>query len=178
MNQHLIPETIECARRDFPAAVFHHFELMRGTPRDPELGAPDPDVVRGAMPEVLRHWEGYRRFYGSGLRNRLARAAKARLMDLYLDLARGENRMPACHVYDTHLVLYETGKIAFCELTDPIGDVRDKDLPEILAGAEAARRKSMIAGGCTCTHSCFQPTNLAHSPREVLRVFDNAMRSW
>jgi len=177
LNADVLPETLDRARTDFPAAVFHHLEILRGKPPDPKVKPPDPKALDRFRPEIMRHWEGYRRFHGRGLGNRLARAAKARLFDLSVDYLRGADNMPPCRVYDTHLVVYETGEAAFCELTAPIGNVRREDLQTILNGPEAKRRKAMIRNGCTCSHSCFTPSNLLRSPREVLRVARNALRA-
>ncbi|MCB9478052.1 MAG: radical SAM protein [Deltaproteobacteria bacterium] len=178
LNQDYLYETLECAKSDFPAADFQHLEMMRGQPRDASLQAPDPGVLDQWREAIAKHWEGYRKFYGGGWRNKMVRSAKLRLHDLSVDYLRGVDNMPPCIAYQSHLVISETGDIAFCELTDPIGNLADDELPAILASAEAARRAAFIKDGCSCTHSCFTPTNLLHDRRELARLAADTLRAF
>ena len=170
LNLASLPQAFECAKKDFPAAIFHHLEIMRGSGRDASAWPPDPEVLAGMRPRIIEHWMGYGRFYGQGLRGRLARAAKARLHDLSIDYLRGGQSMPRCHAFKTHLVVSERGDVSFCELTAPIGNLREGDLDEILAGPEAEKRIAAIKSGCRCAHSCFTPSNLIRSPKEIFRA--------
>ncbi len=170
LNERHLEEILLCARRDFPQASFHHFEIMRGRPRDQSVKPPDPALLMGKRAKIIRHWKKYTQFYPNAVVNRLALAAKLRLFDLAVDWLRGVDRMPPCRVDETHLVLTETGDVAFCELTKPIGNIREKDLSAILSGDRAQKRKTMIRSGCSCFHSCFTPTNLMRDPAQWLKL--------
>ncbi len=171
LNEGFLEEMFQSAGEDFPAASFHHLEMMRGKSRDASVRPPNPDILLKNRTLIIEHWRKYDGFFAKGALNRLALAAKIRLHDLSVDWLHGVDNMPPCRVDKTHLVVFETGDVAFCELTDPIGNIREMDLSAILKSSEARKRKAMIRAGCSCVHSCFTPSNLVRSPVEWPRVF-------
>ena len=63
-------------------------------------------------------------------------------------------------------VLEEDGKVKLCELTEPIGNIRDYqyDFSKIWSNEKAKKIRGNIESGCShCTHGCFLiPSAIAH----------------
>ncbi len=171
-NQLAVKSIIETAKREFPKAVFHHFEFMRGEGRDEACKPPDPDLIQQHREIIFDHLKTYKQFFNYA--NRLAVAAKKKVFDVELDVLRGKPLPFVCRAHEMGLVLYPNGDLAFCEQTAIIGNIRRQSLEAILNGAPARVAIIDIVHRCACTHSCFLPKSLMASPLTALDVIRSA----
>ncbi len=171
-NQNAVEAIIETAKREFPKAVFHHFEFMRGQGRDEACKPPDPDLIQQHREVIFEHLKTYKQFYNYA--NRLAVAAKKKVFDVELDVLRGKSLPFTCRAHEMGLVLYPNGDLAFCEQTAIIGNIRRQSLEAIMKGAPARVAIIDIVHRCACTHSCFLPKSLMASPLGALDVIRSA----
>jgi Fe-coproporphyrin III synthase len=130
---------------------------LRGYPRDPGLQPPLAEEWRDLAEKLLpyhRHW--LERSGRSRLRAALALKRTGYLYDLYTRVLAGSALPFRCPAGRDIAVLEPDGSVRLCELTPRVGNVRASglDLPSILRGPEAARRR-LAARTCACTHACF-----------------------
>lgn len=86
-----------------------------------------------------------------------------------------EGRRPApCRAGVFDGVLYANGDVALCEMSVPVGNVRDAggDFAAVWSGPEAGRMREALAG-CACIMSCNLKSAMVHD-RRSLRVLAGA----
>jgi MoaA/NifB/PqqE/SkfB family radical SAM enzyme len=143
---------------------------LRGLPRDPSLKPPGEREWR----ELSRRLLPYQRFWIRRSRKpfwkkRLSLNRLRYLYRLYGRLLAG-GRLPfRCPAGWTVGVLEADGLFRHCELSPPVGNVRDHqcDLAAAWLSEEAeARRRELET--CACTHACFIQPGIRSSPRAFL----------
>lgn len=87
---------------------------------------------------------------------------------LTLGMLREQQKSIPCYAGSIDGVIYANGDVALCELTRPVGNLRDFDMDvEKLwrsAGADAMRRKTRT---CFCIHGCNLVTGLLFRPEHI-----------
>jgi MoaA/NifB/PqqE/SkfB family radical SAM enzyme len=70
----------------------------------------------------------------------------------------GEKNLFRCTAAETVCVIDSDGSVRLCELTEPIGNLREYDysLPKILASSRSEKlHREIMQSHCNCTHACF-----------------------
>lgn len=147
-------------KEKMPLVDFHNIEIMRGNPLDKNFSAPTIEQLKKIKPLVFNIWRSYN-YYKSKAQARIADNTKRLLFDSYLGILKTKKQPWPCLAGKVHCVLDYKGDISVCELLKPIGNIREKSFREIWNSQKAANvRKYIKNNGCSCTHSCFQITNL------------------
>lgn len=139
-----------------------------GLPPPGEL-APLVEIIR----ETSRGYSGYRNL-GSHLPmlGRLSGALIEAYFDFFLEFTENPVQLIPCYAGRLNAVLYPRGDLGFCELLEPVGNLREAgyDFEKVWTGDKAGRRRRGIAGGdCACYHPCYQLTNLLYRPGRVMK---------
>src|SRR5262249_19579816 len=78
-----------------------------------------------------------------------------RKIETTVRMIRSGQRQVPCYTGRTEAVIYPTGDFAMCELTKPIGSLRDYDLDVAkIWRSEAANRMRGPISKCYCIHGC------------------------
>ena len=166
-NIRQIPDLTDWVQNEMPMADFHNFEIMRGEPRDGQIGAPSVKDLEWIRPHIFQVWKQYS-FYGRGLRFQswLALGLKRYIFDMYIEMLRQKKQLIPCYAARTSAVVDAQGNLYFCELREPIGNLREASLQELWHSERAEGiRGSIERGDCYCVHSCFQQKNVFLNPR-------------
>ncbi len=166
-NIRQIPDLADWVRSEMPMADFHNFEIMRGEPRDGQIGPPSVEDLEWIRPHIFRVWKKYS-FYGRGLRFQswLALGLKRYIFDMYIEMLRQKKQLIPCYAARTSAVVDAQSNLYFCELRESIGNLREASLQELWHSERAESiRRSIERGDCYCVHSCFQQKNVFLNPR-------------
>ena len=90
-----------------------------------------------------------------------------------------EKQAIPCMAGQVTAVIYQDGQTALCEMLPAVGNLRDvnMDFMAIWNSAAADKQRKMIrAGGCHCTHTCFQFPSVLFNPAQYGHVLAKAMR--
>lgn len=147
-------------KRLMPELDFHNFEIMRGNPKDKNYNAPSINELRKLKSTIFNIWDDYDH-YKSKLQARIAKKTKKILYDNYLNIMKTKKQPWPCLAGKVHCVVDYKGDVFFCEMLAKIGSLREKSFTEIWNSKEANNMRRFIKERkCSCTHSCFQITNL------------------
>jgi MoaA/NifB/PqqE/SkfB family radical SAM enzyme len=166
-NIRQIPDLTDWVQNEMPMADFHNFEIMRGEPRDGQIGPPSVKDLEWIRPHIFRVWKQYS-FYGRGLRFQswLALGLKRYIFETYIEMLRQKKQLIPCYAARTSAVVDAQGNLYFCELRESIGNLREASLQELWYSERAeSTRNSIERGDCYCVHSCFQQKNVFLNPR-------------
>lgn len=167
LNVAEIPALSESVRCGMPDVDFHNFEILRGAPPDGTIHPPTVAELEWVKPHVFAAWERSM-FFGRSRRvsSWLAVGLKRFLFELYIETLRQKRQLIPCLAGRTSAVVDETGNLSFCELREPIGNLREERFETLWTSPRADRIRASIARGeCHCVHSCFQPKNVVLNPR-------------
>jgi hypothetical protein len=162
-----IPQLIDWVRANMPAVDFHNFEIMRGMPKDEQIGPPSVRDLEIVKAHIFRAWKAYS-FYGrrQRIQSWLALTLKRYIFTMYLEMLRQEAQLIPCYAARTSAVVDAQGNVYFCELREAIGNLHHAPLPLLWQSPEAERiRASIERGDCFCVHSCFQQKNVFLNPK-------------
>jgi MoaA/NifB/PqqE/SkfB family radical SAM enzyme len=154
-----------------PAMDHHNLAIIRGDRRDPSLLTPESGEYDGLYEYIQRLWaprEAHR--YGA-LGEPILQWAKHRALEAH------EQPAP-CRAGIVSAVVYANGDVSFCELHEPIGNLREKRFTEIWSSAEADRlRERISARKCWCTTEVFLWPSVAYQPVHLARALLGC-RAW
>ena len=90
---------------------------------------------------------------------------------LSLAMMREKKRQLPCYAGQVDGVLYANGDVALCELTKPVGNIRQYggDFQAVWNSPEADRMRTMIRN-CFCIHGCNLTTSMMFDPNVVHEV--------
>jgi len=166
-NVHVIPDLINWVRSEMSEVDFHNFEIMRGEPMDGRIGPPTIAELELVKPFIFQVWDKYT-FYGKRYpaQSWIALGLKRFIFTMYLEILRQKKQLIPCYAARTSAVIDEKGNVYFCELREPIGNLRRNTLNEVWHSEQAEHvRNSIERGECHCVHSCFQQKNVFLNPR-------------
>lgn len=166
-----VPELLDLVLRE-DGVDFHDVEILRGVPLQRSLAPPSVEELEALKPLVFRTWSRYA-FLGRQrpLASRLALGLKRYVFELHLETLRQRRQLIPCLAGGRNVVVGDDGAVSFCELREPIGNVRDAPLADLLGSENAAaQRRSIARGECHCTQSCVQQRNVLGNPRLWPRV--------
>jgi MoaA/NifB/PqqE/SkfB family radical SAM enzyme len=159
-NYRILEDFNEEIRRIMPKIDFHNFEIMRGDPKDKSYNAPNTKELKEIMPIIFKIWKQYD-YYKSRLQAKIADNTKKILYNKYIDIMETKKQPWRCYAGLVHAVIDYRGDVFFCEMLPKIGNLREKTFSEIWSSNEAKKmRESIKNRERSCTHSCFQITNL------------------
>jgi MoaA/NifB/PqqE/SkfB family radical SAM enzyme len=162
-----VPALIDWVRREMPAVDFHNFEILRGSGPDTQLGTPPLEKLEAVKPAIFAAWDHYS-FYGKRypVQSWLAVGLKRFIFELYLAILREQRQLIPCYAGTTSAVVDASGNLYFCEIREPIGNLRQASFAALWHSEAAERvRASIRRGDCWCVHSCFQQKNVYANPR-------------
>jgi MoaA/NifB/PqqE/SkfB family radical SAM enzyme len=166
-NIYEIPALIKWVSTEMPEVDFHNFEIMRGCPRNTDIGPPSITDLKWVKSHIFSTWQQYS-FYGNDLflQSWLALSLKRFIFMLYIEIIQKKKQVIPCYAGRTSVVVDSKGKVYFCELRESIGNLREVPLSEIWHSEKAEYvRDSIEKGECHCVHSCFQQKNVFLNPR-------------
>jgi MoaA/NifB/PqqE/SkfB family radical SAM enzyme len=162
-----VPALIDWVLAELPAIDFHNFEIMRGSGPDDQLGAPSVAQLEEVKPHIFRAWDRYA-FYGKKYpaQSWLALGLKRFIFTLYIEMLRQQKQLIPCYAGTTSAVVDASGNLYFCEIREPIGNLREAPFAQLWRSEKAEEvRASIRRGDCWCVHSCFQQKNVYANPR-------------
>ena len=123
--------------------------------------------------ETFRTYNGYKTL-GSHfpLLGKLSGALTEAYYDFFLEFRENPVQLIPCYAGKLNAVLYPRGDLGFCELLEPVGNVRDAgyDFEKVWRSEKAHRlRQSIARADCACYHPCYQLTNLLYRPARVMK---------
>jgi len=172
-----IPGLIEFVRKELDVRA-HYFEVLRGDPRLKEMAPPGAAELTWAQRLVLANHTAY---IGDSQKGRHPGELTI-IRELYRVQRRvlAGKRSPVCVAGDSVAVLEADGTVRLCELTDPVGNVRQHEysLPVVLSLDTArALRRRILSKRCSCTHCVFQYQNIRRTFRYHLSRALEPLRS-
>jgi MoaA/NifB/PqqE/SkfB family radical SAM enzyme len=89
-------------------------------------------------------------------------------IDLSLRMLKEQRKCVACYAGSIDGVIYANGDVALCELTKPVGNLRDFDLDieRLWQATEADAMRAKIRS-CFCIHGCNLVTSLLFRPEHI-----------
>jgi len=129
-------------------------------PQDPDATEPTVDEIALGVATILREDTPGAPFLSLLQRRKLEAA---------VEILRGRNRGLACSAGYLEGVLYAEGDVALCELSRPVGNVRDRghDFLAVWRSPEAHAMRRRLRR-CSCTHGCNLTTMLRLDPQIFL----------
>ncbi len=149
--------------------VHYSITPVRGTPKDSKFRAPTAEEWENLIKELCR----YRNFYGNNysfnnnkiniLKKTHRKIAVRSLTKMYCSALNGKRGFICDAGLNTAVLDYD-GKVFLCELTAPIGNVKDYnyDFNRLWFSPEAEQRRTQVTK-CVCTHACFINTRYMRS---------------
>lgn len=157
-------------KKEMPEVDFHNFEILRGVPKNSEFKSPSMDDLRNLQPLIFKIWGSYDLF-GKSIKSRITMNAKKILYGEYMKILQTNKQPFRCYAGNVHAVLDNNGDISMCELLGKIGNVREQTFLSIWHSDKARKMRKFIKNRkCSCTHSCFQNTNLIFNQAKWLSL--------
>ena len=177
-NEYHVDAVIEFVRSLGPDR--HVCDLARGSLSDPYEYLPAGESLEGIFPKLKAvnascqpckneqnpfafHWFG-----------RLSRDVGNAYWTVAYRTWKENRRIIPCYAGSVSAVIYPDGDLAFCELLDPIGNLRDADysFEELWKTGKAREvRKKISKRFCHCIHPCNQLVNILFNPVQLMKAF-------
>ncbi len=159
-NYKILEEFHKELKQVMPDLDFHNFEILRGNPKDKNYKAPSIEELKKLKPILFKIWKSYD-YYESKFKSRISNKTKQILFDSYLKIMKTGKQPWPCLAGKVHAVVDYKGDVSFCELLPSIGNIRKESFTQIWNSKKAQETRIFIKNrNCSCTHSCFQITNL------------------
>jgi len=176
-NMDKLHEFAEYVYKNF-APDFHAFEIVRAQPKDSPIQPPSPEQCVAIYKGIRDIWKQYKQYEKSQslLTNFLAKGLYKYLHHVHVTSMKEERQAIPCLAGQITAVIYEKGNTALCEMLPSIGNLRDNDMnfSNIWKSQAADKQRTMIrAGGCHCTHTCFQFPSVLFNPSLYYRIIFN-----
>lgn len=184
LNQETAGDAVDLAAFLFSRYTLatHFFEVMRGTPRDPEMRAPSRGELERLHARLLPFSEAMATRLFDKFPPGVKELAKLSFVGVIGFLFRiqeenvdGPHPWPmACTAGKTTFVIDHDGSFRSCEMRPPIGKVQDYgcDLSAALRSTAMRDEIEAIGGGhranCFCTHTCWMLSSLKFSPKALV----------
>jgi len=160
-NHTQIPRLHEWLKKNMTGIDVHDLEIVRGDPREGSYGPPTTEILRGLKPVLLKIWRHYLKG-GILTESKIDYNLRKTLYENYIEILETDKQPWPCLAGTLHCVIDYQGDVSFCEPLPKIGNLRENTFDEIWHSRKAEEQRASIrARSCTCTHSCFQTTNLA-----------------
>lgn len=148
----------------------HSIIFLRGSSRDPKFKLPPYDKLQKIKKEIFKIWNSYN-FGFNSIEGKILTNYQKILYNTSLKVIKEKKQIPPCVAWKKHLVIYSEGDIAFCEMLPPFGNIRRKNLKEILKSESAKKQREMIKKKkCFCYHNCNMLDNFFLSPKQYPKL--------
>jgi len=149
---------------------FHSIIFLRGEPRDSIYQPPTTDELLVIRDNIFTLWDSYN--YGTGfLKSLILKAYQRYLYQTSIRVMNEKKQIPACCAWNHHLVVYPNGDVAFCEMLESFGNLREHPLPALLESNQSVKQqKSIRAQECFCYHNCNMLDNCFLNPPNYLNI--------
>jgi|SRR3989344_8057685 len=149
---------------------FHSVILLRGDPRDKNYALPKLVELREKENAIFKIWKRYE--YGVNLvKRRLLRNYHKYLWNVSLKTLENKRQIIPCVAGVAHGVVYANGDVGFCELLNPIGNIRKESFKRIWNSNEAKDLRIKIKNNfCYCTHNCVMIDNILLNPKSYMKL--------
>jgi len=148
----------------------HSIFLLRGQPADKQCAMPPIKDIKVLLPKILDRLRGYN-YHRRGLAAFIASNYHRYMLDLSLRILENQRQLIPCLAGKASLVIYADGKVAPCELLEPVGSLRPHGLESVLKSQVYRDALRKINGkGCYCTHNCNMTENILFNPLNYLRL--------
>ncbi len=143
---------------------FHSVILLRGETLDPTMTLPPLDDLKALGPQMFDILNRYD--YGkSSMSAYVLKNFHRYLWNTSLQILEQETQVIPCLAGQTQLVVWGDGKISACELLPAVGDLKEKDLPDIIASDAWQEQVQFIKDKkCHCTHNCAMLDSIFYNP--------------
>lgn len=161
-----LPALIKHVRERMPALDYHDCDLVRGDPYSNSVMLPEfnklATEVRDLMYENFSYWFGTKE----------GAALKKYEYDLKLETLQKKTQVLPCVAGETYMTISERGEVYFCELREPIGNIRKNTVKEIWKSERADKlRESIRNKECYCTHGCYMPLSILYNFLKNHKIF-------
>jgi len=149
---------------------FHSIIFLRGSPRDASFRLPSYDKLVKIKDRIFKIWDTYD--YGfKTMEKGVLRNYQRCMYESSLEVIKRKTQTPPCLAGKKHTVVYANGDVAFCEMLPPFGNLRDKNIKELLKSKKAEQQRKMIKSkGCYCHHNCNMLDNYFLSPSQYPKL--------
>lgn len=173
-NTKEIPIIAEFLKQRIPGLDDYAVDIIRGDPESSWVTPPDKKQFKNLMKDVEqinRHYlQKKRRF--TRLQYEAAITAQKLFFHYQYQILYHNRYMVSCSVPDKYITVFNNGDVAFCELTKPIGNIKEKAITEILSSPLARNTANNINDSkCRCYHGCYVPFFISTKPFKLLRRF-------
>ncbi|OHC76403.1 MAG: hypothetical protein A3G18_03655 [Rhodospirillales bacterium RIFCSPLOWO2_12_FULL_58_28] len=128
--------------------------LLRGNPINPLYRLPSVERLRQLGREVRPIQDSYN-FGRKGLGGVVTRNYQSFKWNIQLETIEKKTQIIPCLGGQAHVVVYDNGAVAPCEILPAVGNVREQPITDILAGVAWAEAVASIKRKeCSCTHDC------------------------
>jgi len=149
---------------------FHSIILLRGKPRNSEFSLPTYDELCEIKDDIFKMWSAY----DYGLRSfdvKILQKYQRKMFETSLKVIKEKKQYPKCVAHKYHLVIYSNGDVSFCEMLNTFGNLREKNLEEILRSDNAEKVRKLIKGKkCFCHHNCNMIDNFFLNPLQFSKL--------
>lgn len=157
-----------------------HSIIFRRGPKEvaPLYRCPSYEKLAIIRKEIFKLWDTYDyRFNAIGCS--ILRSFQKMTFDISMKIIKEKRQMPACLAGRHHAVIYPNGDISFCEILPPFGNIRAKNIGDLLYSAEANLCRRFINGKkCYCHHNCNLLDNFFLNPAQYPKLFINAFNDF
>lgn len=133
---------------------FHSIVFLRGQARNLSYKLPPYKKLLKLRKPLFEMWEQYG--YGVKLfKSKILQEYQRNMYDASLKVINEKKQTPDCLAWKQHLVIYANGNVSFCEMLNPIGNIRKANLQNILESDYSNKvKKSIKDKKCFCHHNC------------------------
>ncbi|MHC4487650.1 MAG: radical SAM protein, partial [Planctomycetota bacterium] len=172
-NAEEFPELARFLIERVPSLDYHEVDIIRGDPRSSWLRPPDKKQFKNLITNVKQ----IKKIYLSKNKTRLSRfqresaiAVQTLSLNYQYQILFNNRYMMSCPILDKYITVFNNGDVAFCELTQPIGNLKEKSITAILDSPAAKQTaQDILKSKCRCYHGCYVPFFIAARPFKVLR---------
>ena len=151
------PNLMKNIREMMPLVDLNDFDFVRGDPYNSSFMLPSFNELLDFRKLIFENFENY-------YKGKLGLALKKYQYDLNLETIQKKTQVLPCVAGETFITISERGESYFCELREPIGNIKNNTISEIWHGERANKlRESIHKKECHCTHGCYQPLAILYN---------------
>ena len=149
---------------------FHSVILLRGDTIDPTMALPTLVELRALAPAMFAILGRYD--YGrSKLSAGILRNFHRHLWEVSLATLEQRTQVIPCLAGKSQLVVNGDGSVSACEMLAPVGNIRERRLPDIIQSDAYRKQRTMIENkACHCTHNCAMLDSIFFNPTQLPKL--------
>lgn len=149
---------------------FHSVIMLRGSPSDRSMRLPPIEKINSLGKDIYSIQQCYD--YGrTGILSKIHRNYQVYKRNITSRILYEKKQVIPCLAGHSHLVIWPEGQVSACELLPPFGNIRERNMDELLNSAELKKTILSIKDGrCFCTHDCNMIENILFNPKTYLKL--------